>query len=261
MNCAEIRHLLDPYMDGELDLVRSLEIDEHLQGCPDCSGAYAEAQALQTAMHHSSLYATAPTHLRQLVQVSLRQANRVEQGRLMLPRRWMPALSVAAALVVGIVITLGVSRLTPAPSADDLLAQDVLSSHLRSLMVDHLADVASTDQHTVKPWFNGKLNFSPPVVDLADQGFPLIGGRLDYLDNRAVAALVYQRRKHVINLFIWPAANNSETNTVSASQQGYQIYHWQRSGMIFWAVSDVASTDLSDFVQLFQNQTSPPATP
>ena len=132
---------------------------------------------------------------------------------------------------------------------DNLLAQEVVSSHIRSMMLNHLVDVPSSDQHTVKPWFNGKLDFAPEVKDFADQGFPLAGGRLDYIDNRTVAALVYQRRKHSINLFIWPSPG-APINPQQFSVNGYHIIHWTKSGASYWAVSDVNSTDLSEFAEL-----------
>ena len=155
-----------------------------------------------------------------------------------------------AALVLVAVISWNLGRVSRAPSGDGLVAQEVIDSHVRSLMANHLEDVPSTDQHTVKPWFNGKLDFSPPVTDLAKDGFPLIGGRLDYLENRPVAALVYQRRKHFINLFIWPSTHDSRQGAVM--RQGYNVLHWTQSGMAFWAASDLNSTELQEFVKLFQ---------
>ena len=143
------------------------------------------------------------------------------------------------------------------PSTDELLTREVVSSHVRSLMATHLADVASSDHHTVKPWFAGKLDFSPPVEDLAKQGYPLVGGRLDYLENRPVAALVYQRQKHFINLFIWPAGSDSHVRAKMGSRQGYDLAYWTKSGMTYWVVSDLNSSELQEFVQLVQNQTSP----
>jgi len=130
------------------------------------------------------------------------------------------------------------------------IEREVVSSHIRSLMANHLTDVASTDQHTVKPWFNGKLDFSPPVSDLATSGYPLIGGRLDYLRGRPVAALVYQRRKHLINVFAWPDEGVADAETPPRTQQGYHIIHETHGGMAYWIVSDLNSDELSSFGKL-----------
>jgi anti-sigma factor RsiW len=153
------------------------------------------------------------------------------------------------ALVAAVVFRFapGVSR----TSHSDLVAQEVLASHVRSLMASHLTDVPSSDQHTVKPWFDGKLDFSPPVQDLSSKGFPLVGGRLDYLVGRPVAALVYQRQRHFINLFIWPSSNNSREEVMM--QQGYNIHHWAESNMTYWTVSDLNNSELEEFVALIRN--------
>jgi anti-sigma factor RsiW len=140
-------------------------------------------------------------------------------------------------------------------SPDEALIQQVVSSHIRSLMANHLVDVASTDQHTVKPRFDGKLDFAPPVIDLASKGFHLVGGRLDYLDNRPVAALVYRYQKHIINLFIWPSTSGEDTTPQMTSQQGYNVIYWKQSGMDYWAVSDVGEAQVQQFAHLIQSQT------
>ena len=166
-----------------------------------------------------------------------------------MPARWLGAAALLAAIAVAALVVL---RLVPAGGADNRIAEEVLSSHVRSLLASHLTDVASSDQHTVKPWFDGKLDFAPPVVDLASDGFPLVGGRLDYLDNRRVAALVYQRRRHLINLFVWPGG--AEMAPRDVIQQGYQLVAWSHAGMTFWAVSDVSADDLRAFVRLYQQR-------
>jgi len=251
MNCEQTRHLLDAYLDGELDLVRNLEIEQHLSECNDCSIIYSNRQTLRAAMSDETLYFNAPSELQKRVRRSLRSVNTAPRSPV---QRWVVAA--AALLIVGIAV--GTVWRTSFVSTDSQLAAEVLSSHVRSLMANHLEDVASTDQHTVKPWFDGKLSFSPPVVDLSSQGFPLVGGRLDYIDNRPVAALVYQRRKHIINLFIWPIAGASSTPGATSSQ-GYEILHWTEGNMNFWAASDVSNDDLQTFKQQLQAQNAAPS--
>ena len=152
-----------------------------------------------------------------------------------------------------------VSLLRQIPAVDELLGREAVSNHVRSLMADHIADVPTSDQHTVKPWFNGKLDFSPPVIDLDEQGFSLVGGRLDYLDSRVVAALVYKRRQHVINLFVWPT-DESDRAGQTATYQGYNVVHWRQDNMSYWAVSDLNANELREFAQLERSknpQTAP----
>jgi anti-sigma factor RsiW len=141
-----------------------------------------------------------------------------------------------------------------APNNDQFLATQLIAGHVRSLMANHLTDVASSDQHTVKPWLDAKLDFAAPVVDLSGKGFPLIGGRLDYLDNHPVAALVYQRRKHFVNLFVWPATPDASKAQKMVTHQGYHLLHWTDSDFNYWAVSDVSDSDLQTFKQLFEGQ-------
>ncbi len=253
MICKDAQNLINGYVDGELDLIRNLEIERHIQDCALCTQDYKNQQVLSNAIKTGSLYFKAPADLRRRIQLSLRKAAKAEAGRRMLPKWWF---NIAAPMAAAAVILLALVPFLRGPSADDLLAGEVISSHVRSLMASHLADVSSSDQHTVKPWFAGKLNFSPPVEDLAKQGFPLIGGRLDYVDNRPVAALIYQRQKHFINLFIWPSGSDSDVETKTVLRQGYNLFHWTRSGMTFWAVSDLNNAELQKFVQLVQNQTS-----
>ena len=215
------------------------------------SDGYENHQVLRNVIETGSLYFTAPADLRRRIQLSLRRAAKAEAGPRLLPKWWH---NIAAPMVAAAVMILALVPFLRGPSVDDLLPREIVSSHVRSLMASHLADVPSSDQHTVKPWFAGKVNFSPPVEDLAKQGFPLIGGRLDYLDNRPVAALIYQRQKHFINLFIWPSGSASDVETKTVSRQGYNLFHWTRSGMTYWAASDLNNAELQKFVQLVQNQ-------
>ena len=259
MNCRETEEFIHGYLDGELDPVHNLAVEQHLQECGACARSYRGQQSLRKAMASRSLYFEAPKGLEKRVRSAVRQSSKAESPS----RRWrwqwnwtwprVLAPLAGAALVILIALPL-IMR----PSAEDRLTQEIVSGHVRSLMASHLTDVPSTDQHTVKPWFNGKLPFSPPVTDPAAQGFPLIGGRLDYVENHPVAAVVYQRRKHFINLFIWPLTRNSSTAEDFRTQQGYNVIHWCQGGMEYWAVSDVNQGDLREFVRLVREGSTPP---
>src|SRR5207253_10074031 len=168
-----------------------------------------------------------------------------------IPWNW---LGLAAAIVFAAILVFNVVPRLQRPGADQFLARQLIASHVRSLIANHLTDVASSDQHTVKPWLDAKLDFAPAVVDLSEKGFPLVGGRLDYLDNRPVAALIYQRRKHFINLFVWPAEAGAAGTIKAMSRQGYQLLHWADSGFNYWAVSDVNAIDLQTFKLQFDGQ-------
>src|SRR5207244_7111670 len=171
--------------------------------------------------------------------------------RLATPWNW---LALAAAVILAALIALNLVPRWQRPDAEQFLATQLIASHVRSLMANHLADVASSDQHTVKPWLDAKLDFAPAVVDLSQKGFPLVGGRLDYLDNRPVAALIYQRRKHFINFFVWPAGADAARSTKAMTREGYQLLHWKDSDFNYWAVSDVNEKELQEFKQLFEQQ-------
>jgi anti-sigma factor RsiW len=246
--------------------MRNLEIERHLAECSTCTQVYENYQGLHTAVRSSKLYYKVPIALQQRVRSSLRRAERPAFGLTPLSvsaglSRRATLLGLAAALVVIMIVTWSLLRGGTAPSTADLLAQEVIASHVRSLMVNHIADVPSSDQHTVKPWFNGKLDFSPWVEDLASQGFPLTGGRLDYLDNRAVAALIYRCNLHYINLFIWPVVQASDTDLQIESRQGYNLIHWNERGMTYWAISDLNTSELQQFAELVQHHASLSTTP
>jgi anti-sigma factor RsiW len=250
VNCPETQTLIHGYVDGELDLIKCLEIEEHLEACPACAQAHADFQSLRATIQNSSLYFQTPTDLAKRIRSSSRGAGHADRTSGFNSRR---LLAVAASLALVTVAGWALLRSLSARSPDVLLTQELVASHVRSQMLpSHRFDVESSDAHTVKPWFEGKLDFSPPVKDLAAQGFPLIGGRLDYLHGRAVAALVYQRRKHTINLFIWPSSSGDVAAPKKARQQGFHIIQWTKSGMTFCAVSDLNAGELQEFVLLIQ---------
>jgi len=214
-------------------------MQEHLAACGGCQEEHGRLLALRTGIRAEAPYYRAPAHLRQQVGAALRHAGPQTAG----PWRW---IAMAAALLLAVSLAWNISEFQ---SRSTLLAQDVLTSHIRSLMGAHLTDVPSSDQHTVKPWFNGKLDFSPDVKDFAAEGFPLLGGRLDYIGGRPVAALVYGRRQHVINLFTWPSAGPARVGDLS--RNGYHAIHWTSAGMMYWAVSDLGAADLRRFANLW----------
>jgi anti-sigma factor RsiW len=246
VHCQETQALLDGYVDGELDLVRSVEVEQHLQDCQACAHVYKNYQALRSAIKSGELYFSPPAHLQKRVRAAARQANHAATRTRVWPWR---GLSAAASLAAVALLVWSLVPMLIGPSANDLLTRELIAGHVRSLMANHLTDVASSDQHTVKPWFEGKLDFSPPVIDLTEQGFPLVGARLDYLANRPVAALVYQRQHHVINLFLWPSTHDAEQGEQMVTRQGYHLLHWAQSGLSYWAVSNLNLGELQAFVQ------------
>jgi len=274
MNCEEATKLMDGYLDGELDPITSQTIEQHLRDCRNCEQTYETHGSLIRAIGNATPYFKAPAELRERIQSSLREeiaeppARKVVRDSQVLFRRRQPELrtillgtpwnwlGLAAAIIFAAIIALNLMPRLQRPGNDQFLATQLIASHVRSLMANHLTDVASSDQHTVKPWLDAKLDFAPAVVDLSSEGFPLIGGRLDYLDNRPVAALIYQRRKHFINLFVWPAAPDATRTPKTITRQGYQLLHWTDSDFNYWAVSDVNANDLQTFKQQFDAQTS-----
>ncbi len=255
MNCAEVHDRLHAYADDELDVVRSAEMDEHAKTCAACAAEIKHLRSLRVTLQNSGLAYRAPDALRKKVQQLAREASDREPGRD--DRRVRPAKSVEANLqwlwkwlAMGATVTAVLAIvLRPAGiSPREQLLNEAVASHVRSLMADHLTDVASSDQHTVKPWFDGKLDFAPNVKDFAEQGFPLVGGRLDYLDGHAVAALVYRHDKHLINVFIWPATNAS--SSAEATYRGYNVVTCDLGGFHYCLVSDMEKSGLNEFASL-----------
>jgi anti-sigma factor RsiW len=244
MNCHDAQSWLHGYLDGELDPPTTLQYEQHVRECPACAKTLAEQKALQTAMKADALYYRAPEYLRDRLRASLCKQSRSSFGR-------FPWRIVAAAACLIFCVGLGflAARFTFAPSARERVAQEVASAHIRSMQAEHLVDKASSDRHEVKPWFNGRLDFSPPTPDLSKEGFSLVGGRMDYIDGKSVAALVYRRRKHIINVFIWPDSANQDAGIRREAHQSYNLFHWSRGGMNYWVVSDLDPAELNELVQ------------
>jgi anti-sigma factor RsiW len=250
LSCQVTEKFIHAYVDGELDLARSLEVEQHMEECQACANAYRSQTALRSALKNNSLYYAAPARLEKRIRSSLRREAKSEVGRRSFVWRWLPAGAMALILLLGFVIWRAPGL---RPAGDDLLAQEVVSDHVRSLqMPGHLTDVLSSDQHTVKPWFDGKVDFAPPVRDFASQDFRLFGGRLEYLNNRTVVTLIYQRRLHFINLYVWPSEKAGSRGEITTQRQGYNLIHWTSSGMNYWAVSDLNAVELHEFAQLVQ---------
>jgi len=259
--CDDKVPLLHAYLDGELDPIRSVSFEEHMKSCANCEQSLHSERELRKSIRSANLYHRAPAGLadrmRQATQptrpaISLGESNSANRAPAFFSSRW---IGIAAGFLLAITVGALLSYELQGPNQSDLVAQEVVASHIRSLQPGHLFDIQSTDQHTVKPWFDGKLDFAPPVHDFADQGYPLIGGRLDYLDNRNVAALVYQRHRHIINVFTWPEESGGlsrEPGEKSKTINGYHLVGWRENGMYLEAVSDVSAEDLHQFVELWK---------
>jgi len=252
LSCQKTEESIHGYLDGELDLTRSLEVEQHMEQCEVCAIAYRNQTALRSAFKDSCLYHSAPARLEKRIRSSLRREAKSEVGRRSFGWNWLPVgVGLAFVLLMALVIWREMPGLRP--TGDELLAQGITSDHVRSLQTPgHLTDVLSSDQHTVKPWFDGKVDFAPPVKDFASQGFRLYGGRLEYLNNKTVATLIYQRRLHYINLYVWPAEQAGSTSEVTTQRQGYNLIHWTGSGMNYWAISDLNNVELHEFASLVQ---------
>jgi anti-sigma factor RsiW len=247
MDCKLTREELSAYLDAELNGAELQRTQTHLDECASCRAALAALEALQDQMQAEATQYTAPAYLRHRIRAVLHE-NAPPQVVARPARRWPWAwinLALAAGASAAFAITLSLYLLRP--SQDDLTERELVASHFRALMPDHLADVVSTDQHTVKPWFAGKLDYSPPVHDLASQGYPLIGGRMDYLQQRPVAALAYRHRLHIINLYVWPDTMQRDSAAHAGGRQGFHLLRWAQGGMQYAAVSDIAPQDLLDF--------------
>ena len=256
MNCEKTRELLPAHLDQELGAPDAIEIERHLRDCPACRNELAQQTELRATIRKHATYHVPPAHLEARIRAALPRA---DSG----PKRWLrwtwsPRwLNVGAAFATLFAVAWSITLYMSVPSPNELLADEVISSHVRSLMGHRLADVASSDRHTVKPWFNGKLDFSPTVTDFSAEGFALVGGRLDYVDRRPVAALVYRHRLHTINVYEWPSAGEERLPVRTLSRQGYHLVHWVEGGMVYWLVSDLDPRELMTLVRILQARGGP----
>jgi mycothiol system anti-sigma-R factor len=258
VTCEMTHSVLHGYLDGELDAARAAEFERHLLSCPQCVAELEAQEAMRSTIQSAGLRERAPEKLRRNLQAAIGGTTATatqESARTVTPIRprssvrptWW--LTLAAAAVFAIVLgTRFLPNVTQGRGGDEMTAA-IVDAHLRSLQPGHLEDVISTDQHTVKPWFDGRIDFAPPVHDFVSDGFPLQGGRLDIVRGKTVAVLVYGRRKHVINVFIWPT-NERDESPQQGSQLGYNWIDWRKGGMELVAISDVSAPDLTELQKL-----------
>jgi anti-sigma factor RsiW len=249
MNCEEAEVLLHALIDGELDAGHAREVEAHIAGCPRCAAALSDYREISKAMASADVRYTAPPELRRRIEAALPQP---QAQVVQMPSRRAVLRGFAMGSAVSAIAATGLFAIVVRNDDLERIQSEVVSAHLRSLQAGHLIDVVSTDQHTVKPWFNGKLDVAPPVIDLTAQGFTLIGGRLDYVDARAIGAVVYRRRQHVINLFVAQTASTERRAAKIETVQGFNIRHWSDRGLNYWAVSDLAKDELADFGDKFE---------
>jgi anti-sigma factor RsiW len=251
MNCDECELLLHALIDGELDAGHARDVEAHVATCAGCGEKLTAFRAMRDAMGAADLKETAPARLRNRIETALpRPAAKISTSRKFLQpsrRTFFGGVAVGSALSAAVAASLVLTVFRN--DQNQQVADEVVSAHIRSLQAGHLMDVETSDQHTVKPWFNGKLDVAPPVIDLTAQGFTLLGGRLDYIDGEPVASIVYQRRKHVINLFVAQRLGSAHAGAMAQTIQGYNVRHWSEEGLDFWAVSDLAGDELDEFVQ------------
>jgi anti-sigma factor RsiW len=249
MNCDEARQLLDAYVDGELDSTRKIPVETHLGGCPYCQKAAAQIANFSSLLRTEMEVYKAPLQLRSKIRTSLRKQPE--------PRfAWF--FGSGRRLVYGaLVLVLGFAFAWPTlfPHKSQDLIAEAISNHARSLMVSHLVDYRSSDQQTVRPWFDSRLDYSPPVVDLEQAGYTLVGGRVDILEKRPVAAIVYQREKQIINIFVWPAKAQKIDIDVR-SEGGYQFCGWNQAGLNYLCISAMNGDDLEKFEDQFREHLS-----
>jgi mycothiol system anti-sigma-R factor len=252
MDCVRASELLHGYLDNELDAMHVEEIEAHLRACGSCREEHEQELKLRGLVQTRATRHAAPAHLRSKILTAVRSRPRESH-----PRGWFPMgwLQFGGSLAFTVLLTSAITYYSVRSSNTDRLVDEVVATHVRSLITNRLTDVESSDQHTVKPWFNGKVDFSPPVKDLAAEGFPLVGGRLDYVDGRPIAALLYRHRQHWISVFMWPELSAKDSAPRGFSKRGYDITEWSAEGLRFYVVSDIASPELGRLVALLRSET------
>jgi anti-sigma factor RsiW len=251
MTCDEAEILLHALIDGELDAGHAREIEAHIATCADCAAKLAAYRQMSQQVAGAGLRYSAPVSLRRRIDAALPKGTIVSNVTPMPSRRGV-LRGFALGSAVSAIAATGLFAIVLRNDDEQRIESEVVSAHLRSLQAGHLIDVVSSDQHTVKPWFNGKLDVSPPVIDLTAQGFTLIGGRLDYVNERAIGAVVYKRRAHVINLFVAQTSNAERRSATIDTVQGFNIRRWRDHGLNYWAVSDIGADELAEFGDKFE---------
>jgi anti-sigma factor (TIGR02949 family) len=243
MTCDDSRSVLHAYLDGELEAPRAAEFKKHLEGCPACTRAFESQESLRSSMQRAKLSEPLPSGLESKIRSQLPKSPAPARTKKFPVLQWLAAAAVLV-LVAGASWKFGQISRERVNAAVAAGAAEIVDAHIRALQPGHLTDVTSTDQHTVKPWFDGKVPFAPPVRDFAGQGFPLVGGRLDVFQGQTVAALVYGRRKHFVSVFVW-LETAAESEEYTGAQNGYQWISWKQSGLRYCAVSDANADDLA----------------
>jgi anti-sigma factor RsiW len=244
MNCDEAEILLHALIDGELDASHAREVEAHIATCPKCAALLKDYRQMSKTVADAGMRYTAPPELRRRIEAALPQARE--------PSRRSVLKGFAMGSAVSAIAASGLVAIVLRNDDEARIQSEIVSAHLRSLQAGHLTDVVSTDQHTIKPWFNGKLDIAPPVIDLTAQGFTLIGGRLDYIDARSVGAVVYRRRQHIINLFVAQTASTERRTARITALQGFNCRRWSDRGVNYWAISDLSADELADFGEKFE---------
>jgi anti-sigma factor RsiW len=250
MTCAEFNTLVHALIDNELDAGHASTVEAHAASCSACGEKLAAFRTMHEAMSDAALKEAAPAHLRSRVEALLAPGSRVVSMRQFFKptrRSFFGGFALGSALSAAVAASLVLTIFRG--NQEQSIADEVVSAHIRSLQPGHLMDVATSDRHTVKPWFNGRVAVAPPVIDLTAESFTLLGGRLDYVDSEPVAAIVYQRRKHIINLFVAQHLGPRRSRPAVESIQGYNVRHWSQEGLDLWAVSDIVGDELDEFVQ------------